>query len=99
MMRGDAVHDHRILAVFSRHLDAELDVRPFVLVRQHLADVVQKRPALREVDVETELARHYPREPRDFLRVLENVLAVARAPMHASDELHELRMQTVNPRL
>src|SRR5579859_2342565 len=35
MVRGDAVDDDRVLAVLGRHLDAELDVRALVVVRQH----------------------------------------------------------------
>ena len=36
----------RVLAVLRRHLHAELHVRALVLVREHLADVVQQRAAL-----------------------------------------------------
>jgi ribonuclease Y len=45
VVRGDAVHDDGILPVLGRDLDAELDVRALVLVRQHLADVVEERAA------------------------------------------------------
>ena len=46
VVRGDAVHDERILAVLRGHLDAELHVGALVLVREHLADVVEQRAAL-----------------------------------------------------
>src|SRR5438552_10537694 len=40
VMRGNAVDDDRVLAVLRGHLHAQLDVRPVVLVREPLADVV-----------------------------------------------------------
>src|SRR5690242_5655813 len=52
VVRRNAVHDERILTVLGRDLDAELHVGALVLVREHLADVVQERAALGEVDVE-----------------------------------------------
>jgi hypothetical protein len=96
MVCRDAIHDERILAILRGHLDAELNVGALVLVRQDLADVVQQRASARHVHVETELGSHDTSKPRHFLRVLKDVLAVARSPSHATDELHELRMQTVN---
>ena len=99
MVRGNAIHDERILAVLGRHLDAKLHVRSFVLVGEHLTDVVQQRSPLREDDVESELARHNAGKPRHLLRVLQNVLAIARSPMHSSDKLDQLWMQSVDSRL
>ena len=72
----------------------ELHVRALVLVREHLPDVVEECAALGHRDVETELRRHDPREERDLLGVGENVLPVARAPLHAADELDELGVQS-----
>src|SRR3989475_1938677 len=65
-MGGNAVDDGRVLAVLRGHLHAQLDMRAVVLVRQHLADVVQQRAALRELDVELQLGGDDPREPGDF---------------------------------
>ncbi len=96
MVRGDAVHDHRILAVLRGHLHAELHVRPLVLVREHLADVVQQRAAPRHGRIEPELLGHHPGQPRHFLGVDEDVLPVARPVMHAPDELHELGVQPMD---
>src|SRR3954469_8187434 len=98
-MRGDAVHDERIFTVLRRDLDAELHVRPFVLVREDLADVVEQGATLREYDVETQLARHDAGEPCDLLGVLQDVLTVTRAPMHPAHELHQLGVEAVNARL
>src|SRR5512133_114824 len=58
VVRGDAVHDERVLAVLGRLLHAQLHVRPFVLVRHHLADVVQQRAALAERHVKSEFGGH-----------------------------------------
>ena len=80
----------RMLAVARGHLHAELDVRALVLVREHLADVVQQRAALRHGDVEAELRRHDPGEVRHLLRVVKDVLSVARPVLHAPDEPNEL---------
>src|SRR5260221_424739 len=92
----DAIHHERVLTVLRGHLDAELHMRALVLVREHLADVVQQRPALRHGHVEIQLRGHDAGEMRDFLRVIQDVLPVTRPPFHAPDELDELRMQSVN---
>src|SRR5437773_1110484 len=76
VVRRDAVDDDGVLPVFRRHFDAELDVRAVVLVREHLPDVVQQAAAFGQLGVEPQLARHHPREPRHFLRVLQDVLSV-----------------------
>src|SRR5436190_2774602 len=96
MVRRDAVHHHRILPVLRRDLDAELHVCAFVLVREDLADVVQQRAAFGHGEVEPELGGHDAGKPRHFLGVLENVLAVARPPMHPADQLDDFRMQAVH---
>src|SRR3989454_4577728 len=96
VMGGNAVDDGRVLAVLRGHLHAELDMRAVVLVRQHLADVVQQRAALRELDVEPQLGGDDPREPGNFLRVLENVLPVRGAVAHPAHELHQLRVHALD---
>src|SRR6266550_3180496 len=96
VMRGDAVNDRRILAVLGRHLDAELDVGAVVLVGQHFADVVEQRPTLRETDVELQLGGHHTGEVGDFLRMLEDVLAVRGAVLHPPDQLHQLGVHAAN---
>src|SRR3989441_936090 len=67
VVRRDAVDHNGMLAVLGRHLDAQLYVRAVVLVREHLADVVQQGAALGELDVELELRCDDPCEPGDFL--------------------------------
>jgi len=72
-LTGD--HD-RILTVLGRHLDAELDVRAVMLVRQDFADVVQQRATLGQMDVELQLGGHHPGQVGDLLGVLQDVLPV-----------------------
>src|SRR5687767_10312577 len=95
VVRGNAVDHERMFAVAGCHLHAELHVSSLVLVRQHLAHVVEKRTASRHRDVEAELGSHDAGEPCHFLRVVEDVLTVARAPPHAADELDDLLMESV----
>src|SRR5688500_5937399 len=99
VMCGDAVHDKGILAVTGRHLDAELDVGAFVLVGEDLADVVEQRSSPGHRDGEPELGGHESGEPGDFLRVIEDVLAVARAPPRPANELYQLGMESVHTAL
>src|SRR6266480_200659 len=99
VVRRDAVDDDRVLAELGRHLDAKLDVRAVVLVREHLADVVQQGAALGELDVELQLGRHNAGEPGDFLRVLQDVLPVRRAVAHPPHQLYELRVHALDARL
>src|SRR5256886_291795 len=99
VVRRDAIDDDRVLTVLRRHLDAELDVRAVVLVREHLADVVQQGAALGELDVELQLGRHDAGEPGDFLGVLQDVLPVRGAVAHPPHQLHELGVHALDARL
>ena len=99
MVCGDAIHHQRILAVASRHFDAELNVGALVFVSENLANVVEQCAASREIDIETELGGHDAGEPGNFLRVIEDILAVARSPTHAANEFHQLWMQAVHTAL
>src|SRR4051794_25517076 len=98
-MSGDAIDDKRMLAVARRHFYAELDVGSFVLVRENFADVVQQRSAARHRDVKSELGSHDSCKPRDFLGVVEDVLAVARPPSHAPDQANDFLVETMNAAL
>src|SRR5438132_6057747 len=99
VVRRDAIDDDRVLTVLRRHFDAQLDVRAVVLVREHLADIVQQGAALRELDVELQLGRHDAGEPGDLLRVLQDVLSVRGAVAHPTHELHELGVHALDARL
>ena len=96
VVRGDAVDDGRILAVLGRHFDAELDVGAVVLVGEDLADIVQQRAPLGEIDVELQLGGHHAGEIGDFLGMLEDVLAVRGAVLHPPDQFHQLGMHAAN---
>ena len=74
-------------------------MRALDLVRHRLAEVVQERRALRRLHARAELARHDPREVDDLERVLEHVLAVARAVAQPAEDLHELLVELAAVRL
>jgi hypothetical protein len=95
VVRRDAIHHQRMLAVLGRYFDAKLHVGALMLVREHLAHIVQQRAALGHRRVETELPGHDAGQVRHFLGMLQDVLPVARAIVHAPDELHELCVQSV----
>jgi hypothetical protein len=44
-----------------------------------------------------QLPCHHPREPGDFLGVVEDILPVRRPIAHSSDQLDHLGVETVNP--
>ena len=74
-------------------------MRAVDLVRHRLAEVVQERGALRRLDARAELARHDPREVDDLERVLEDVLAVARAIAEPPEHLRQLLVHVAAVRL
>ena len=71
-------------------------VRTLDLVVDGLAEVVQQAGALRELDVDAELGGHDAGEVADLERVLEHVLAVARAELQAAERADELGVQAVD---
>src|SRR6185437_4437517 len=85
-----------MLVILGCHLDAKLYVRALVLVRQHFPNVVEQRASARHRHVESKLRGHDAGQPGHLFGMLENVLAVARAPAHPADQLDELGMQAVN---
>src|SRR4051812_34281075 len=95
-MRGDAIDHERMLTISRRHLDAELHVSAFVLVSENFSHVVKQRTTTRHRDIQSELGSHYSREPRNFLRVIQDILAVAGSPAHAADQLDHFGMETVD---
>ncbi len=68
-------------------------MRAFHLVGHRLAEVVQERRPLRRLHGRLELGRHDPRQLDDLERVLEDVLAVARAEAQPAEDLHQLLVQ------
>jgi hypothetical protein len=72
----DAVDDGSGFAVLAGDLNAELNVGALIVVGEHLPDVVEKSSPLGQGDVQVQLGRHHPGEPRHFLGVVQNVLAV-----------------------
>ena len=74
-------------------------VRALDLVRHRLADVVQERRALRRLDSGAELRGHHAAEVDDLERVLEHVLAVARAVAEPAEDLDQLLVEVAAVRL
>ena len=72
---------------------------PSQLAVDRLAAVVQKRGAHGDGGVEADLPRHDAGQVRDFLRVIQHVLAVAGAVLQAAHQLLQLRMQVVHAEL
>jgi hypothetical protein len=74
-------------------------VRALEIAVDGLADVVQERGAGGHVGVEPELLRHDAGQERDFLRVVQDVLAVAGAELEAPHQPQHLGMEIVEPEL
>ena len=74
-------------------------MRSLDLVRHRLAEIVQQRRALRRLHRRLDLGRHDPGELDDLERVLEDVLAVARAVAEPAEDLHELLVDLAAVRL
>src|SRR5215471_8553649 len=87
------VDDVVVLPELLQHLAAELEVRPLHLPVDRLTDVVQQAGPLGDIAVGAELRRHVGGEPRDFLGVLEDVLAVRGAVLEPPEKLDELRVE------
>src|SRR3954469_16569565 len=65
-------------------------MRALDLVRHRLAEVVQQRGALRRLHARLQLGGHDPDEVDDLERVLQDVLAVARAELEPAEDAHDL---------
>ena len=74
-------------------------MRALDLVRHRLAEVVEERRPFRGLRRRLDLRRHHPCELHDFERVLEHVLAVARAVAEPAEDLHELLVEIAAVRL
>ena len=94
-----AMQDRLRFAVLAQEVEAELEVRALEVAVDGLADVVQERGAGGDVGVEPELLRHDAGQERDFLRVVQDVLAVAGAELEAPHQPQHLGMEIVEPEL
>ena len=93
VVRLHRVRDRLGLLVAPRQLAAHERVRALALVRDRLADVVQQRGAGGAARVGAQLGGQHRREPRALDRVVQHVLAVARAELEPAQQLHELRVE------
>ena len=100
VVRGHRHHHRLALAVLAQEVDAELEVRALHVAVDRLADVVEERGADRDVRVEPELpCAMMPARKRDFLRVVQDVLAVAGAELQPAHQPQNFGMQVVQSEL
>src|SRR5581483_11013642 len=97
VVRLDAVDDLRGLLQSPGDLGPDDRVGPLDFVRDGLADVVQERPALRDLRVDAELGGERPRDVGRLNQVLEHVLAVRRAVLEAPQQPDHLRVHVGDP--
>src|SRR5579875_1238928 len=87
------------LPIPARELAAHERVWTLDLMRDRLADVVQKRGAARGLGTRAQLLGHQRSQPRDLHRVRQHVLTVAGAEAQLAEQLDELRMDALHARL
>ena len=90
MVRLYGVDDALRLPVAPCELRGDQRVRALDLVCHRLADVVEHCRTLRRLHARLQLRRHDSGEVHDLERVLEDVLAIARAEAEPAEDLHEL---------
>ena len=96
MVGADGIADVGFLLVFLGQLHTQLCVRQFGLVIGHLADVMQQTGAAGLLGVEAKLAGHDGTQVSGLARVLQQVLTVAGAVFHLTDEADELGVQAMD---
>ena len=85
--------------VLSCDVDADGDMAALDLMVDGLADIVQQACALCDVHIDAQLRGHKTGEVGDLDGVVEHVLAVAGAVLHAAEQLDDLGVQAVDIRL
>jgi hypothetical protein len=98
-MRRDRLQDRFCLAVLPQKIESELEVRALQVPVDGLANVVQECCPRGDVAVEPELLRHDARKKRDFLRMTEDILPVARTELQPPHQAQHFGMQVVQPEL
>ncbi len=97
---ADHAVDHGLgEAVALEELATDDGVRPFDLVVDGLADVVQQAGPLDRLLVVARFRGEHPRDVRDLDRVAEHVLSERRPEVQAAEVLHEIRMERADPDL
>src|SRR5690606_9822121 len=96
---GDGVDDLARLAEAPAEVGADLGVRSLDLAVDRLADVVKQAGAPRHGLIDPQLGGDDAREVRHLHRVLEDVLAVARAELQAPEQLHQAWLEADHGRV
>ena len=99
MVRLDGVNNVGIFTVTTQQVGSDDRMRPFGLVGEGLADVVQKRRSLALCHVEPQFSRHDPGQVGTLDQVGENVLPEAGAVGKRPDHRQQLRMEIGDPHL
>jgi hypothetical protein len=73
-------------------------VRALDLVVHRLADVVKQRRSLGDADISAQLGSHMGRQQSAFKRVLQDILAEARAILQPAQQLDQIRVQALDIR-
>ena len=71
-------------------------MRQLALLVRHLTDIVEKTGTLSLLRIQSELGSHHSAEISCLTRMLKQVLAIARAVFHLTDDTDKLRMQAVD---
>ena len=96
MMCLDGMHDGGVLAVAACEVRADDGMRPFDLVVDGLAKIMQESGAFGGDRIESELACDGTGKRRDLERMLQDVLSVRGAVLETAERLDDVGMQVVN---
>ena len=96
MVSADGVADVGFLLEFLGNLGSVEGVRHFRLLVGHFTDVVEQASALGFLGVETQFRSHHGAEVGSFACMLQQVLAIAGAIFHLTDDADELGVQAMN---
>src|SRR5918993_2033002 len=92
MVSGDGHQDRFALAVLFQEVEAQFEMRALEVTVDRLSDVMQEGRAGCDLAIESELLGHDAGQERDFLRMVQHVLAVAGAELEASHQPQHLRV-------
>ena len=90
------VDDVCVLVIALAKIYADIDMRAFHLAVNCLADIMQQAGALCLCGIDAQLSGENAGDMRNLNGVLQHILTIACAVTHASEQLDQLRMQTVH---
>ena len=99
MVSADGIADVRFFLVFLRHLHAQQRVRQLGIFLADLADIVQQAGALGRFGIEAQFRGHRGADIGHLAGVLQQVLSIGTAVLHAADQADKLRMQAMDAQI